>query len=557
VNATPTPPASQPDQGPVDPRPAWERVAAAWLAREVDAGQPVDAATLARETSVTPATVAATLTALRVARAADPGLARVRMLLARDRIQAAYLAHQLCGGLPPDPTSLAREVGVSVTVARQWLRTFRAAGAADPALSSLRDEVAEHGAATPEQLAALRAHFQAGGAQARTVGQPRRDPPAGSDRDHSVRARLTARFTQVEADGHKRLDAGELARALGCSEKYAKDVLGQLRTAYRDRQLAAARAARARLPVVDPEPPPGWMAEAACAGLDTNLFFPGRDAKADQAAAKAVCAGCPVRDACLDEALYGPQAASDDAGVFGGTTPADRQRLRIATRGRRLRQPTRYYTDPAAAREAKALADRVGITAAAAELGVAAQALRNAFARYDLGAVTPAGRGGKPPTRVWQDRALAEQTLAHATAASIGAAARAAGVSPGALKNAWRHHGLDPPSGPPTARATRRPPLAPVFVALNPGLVARLARRGRRGELAERVRRAEQEATLGYRVTVELTAENHWPRVSARAWAVSERARHAHQRAWERHATERSRAAGERQPADRDGGAER
>jgi hypothetical protein len=207
--------------------------------------------------------------------------------------------------------------------------------------------------------------------------------------------------------------------------------------------------------------------QGSLCGVDTNLFFPGRDDKADQAAAKAVCAGCPVRDACLAEALYGPQAASDDAGVFGGTTPAERARLRIQARGHRLRQPTRYYTDPAAARQAKALADRVGITAAAAELGVSAQALCNAFVRHDLGPVTPQRQGGKPPTRVWQDRGLAEQTLAHARQESIGAAARAVGVSPGALKNAWRHHGLDPPSGPPTTRTRPRPPLAPAFVALN------------------------------------------------------------------------------------------
>jgi hypothetical protein len=548
VNATPTPPASQPDQGPADPRPAWERVAAAWLAREVDTGEHLDPGELAHQLSVTRPVAAATLAALRAARAADPGLGRVRMLLARDRIQAAWLAHQLGGGPPPDPAALAREVGVSVTVARQWLRTFRAAGAADPALCSLRDDPAEHGQATLAQLAALRDHFQAGGAQARTVGQPRRDPPAGSDRDQTVRARITARFTAVEADGRQRLDAAELARDLGCTDKYAKDVLGQLRTAHRDRQIVAARAARARLPVIDPEQPPGWLAEAACAGVDTNLFFPGRDAKADQAAAKAVCAGCPVRHPCLDEALYGPQAASDDAGIFAGTTPADRQQLRIQARGHRLRQPTRYHQDPATAREAKQLADRVGITAAAAELGVSAEALRHAFARHNLGQVTPAGRGGKPPTRVWQDRGLAEQALAHARAASIGAAARAVGVSPGALKNAWRHHGLDLPSGRPVTRTTPRPPLAPAFVALNLGLVARLARRGRRGELAERVRRAEQEATLGYRVTVELTAENHWPRVSARAWAVAQRAHHARQRARERHPA-RDRASG--------GGAER
>jgi hypothetical protein len=48
----PTPTAEQ--EGSTDPRPAWERVAYVWLAREVDAGQPVDPATLAGEVSVIP-----------------------------------------------------------------------------------------------------------------------------------------------------------------------------------------------------------------------------------------------------------------------------------------------------------------------------------------------------------------------------------------------------------------------------------------------------------------------------------------------------------------------
>ena len=48
-------PANRPGpERPADPRPAWERVAYTWLVREVDAGQPVDPATLAREVSVAP-----------------------------------------------------------------------------------------------------------------------------------------------------------------------------------------------------------------------------------------------------------------------------------------------------------------------------------------------------------------------------------------------------------------------------------------------------------------------------------------------------------------------
>src|SRR6266540_3658388 len=37
---------------PTDPRPAWERIAYTWLAREVDGGHQVDPATLAAEVSV-------------------------------------------------------------------------------------------------------------------------------------------------------------------------------------------------------------------------------------------------------------------------------------------------------------------------------------------------------------------------------------------------------------------------------------------------------------------------------------------------------------------------
>jgi hypothetical protein len=73
-------------------------------------------------------------------------------------------------------------------------------------------------------------------------------------------------------------------------------------------------------------------------------------------------------------------------------------------------------------------------------------------------------------------------------------------------------------------------------VALNRPLVAPLAARARPGELPARVRRAEQEATLGHRVTTRLTAENHWPSPTARAWAVRQRAHHAQQRAREREA---------------------
>lgn len=71
----------------------------------------------------------------------------------------------------------------------------------------------------------------------------------------------------------------------------------------------------------------GWVSEANCAGLDASLFFPERGDMTAIRQAKAVCRGCTVRAACL--------AANLDEldGVFGGTTPTERQRLRMK-RGR-------------------------------------------------------------------------------------------------------------------------------------------------------------------------------------------------------------------------------
>ena len=65
-----------------------------------------------------------------------------------------------------------------------------------------------------------------------------------------------------------------------------------------------------------------WRDEAACKGLDTAMFFPVTDDAAGPA--KAVCAGCPVRDACLDWAL----TARQEDGVWGGLTENERRRLR-------------------------------------------------------------------------------------------------------------------------------------------------------------------------------------------------------------------------------------
>lgn len=70
-----------------------------------------------------------------------------------------------------------------------------------------------------------------------------------------------------------------------------------------------------------------WVRRALCMGADPELFFPdgtGAPALRDEARAKAICAGCPVRSDCLEWAL----GVGEAEGIWGGTTPYERRLLR-------------------------------------------------------------------------------------------------------------------------------------------------------------------------------------------------------------------------------------
>ena len=71
-----------------------------------------------------------------------------------------------------------------------------------------------------------------------------------------------------------------------------------------------------------------WQLHGACRGESTSLFFhpdgergPARARR--QSAAKAVCAKCPVVEACLKHAL----AVREPYGVWGGMSEEERARL--------------------------------------------------------------------------------------------------------------------------------------------------------------------------------------------------------------------------------------
>ena len=82
------------------------------------------------------------------------------------------------------------------------------------------------------------------------------------------------------------------------------------------------------------EPDVNWREQAACAGIDSEVFFPTSEEEPASEEAKAICAECPVREACLQYALATNQAA----GVWGGLDAGDRRRMRRRIRDRERRK---------------------------------------------------------------------------------------------------------------------------------------------------------------------------------------------------------------------------
>ena len=72
-----------------------------------------------------------------------------------------------------------------------------------------------------------------------------------------------------------------------------------------------------------------WRQDAACRASSPDLFFPVGTvghALTEIESAKAVCAGCAVREACLEFAVL----TNQEFGVWGGTSEEERRKLRKA-----------------------------------------------------------------------------------------------------------------------------------------------------------------------------------------------------------------------------------
>jgi WhiB family redox-sensing transcriptional regulator len=579
----------QDHEGPVDPRPAWERIACTWLQREVDGGQPVTAAQLAAEVSVAPAFAGDLLQVLRGQQQRDPTLTQLRARLVRDQLTDLYVTRELRGGQRLNPATVAAELGTTATVARQWLHALRTVRAQDPRLASLRATPEDHGQVHADQLARLAERFRAGSPAPRqeparpaaadaltdrielafrrqqATGQPI-DPAAlarelGTSRHYvtntltalqagapTMRQRIEHAYQQREVEGGRWVNLTDLAGELGTSKAYVQRVISPLRTTHRQQQrTACAPAADAAA-----EAGRGWLDLAACKDSDPELFFPQRGEQAKGQAAKQVCAACQVQQQCRELAVRAASSREEDHGIFGGTTPHQRTRLR----GNPTRGATSWYQDRAAAEEAHRLAVQVGPVAAAEQLGTAASTLARAFARWGLHypGRPRASQFARDPERAQEAFQLAEQL------GSVKAAARKLGSSRPALVAGWRRFGLGMPN---TSHPTATDPAArpgrtadpqgrldPAFVKLNQDVLP--VRAGSEAERFWRVRRAEDYATLGAAAVTELHSESRAARPTTRVWAITRRAQRAQTLANQR-ATRSQRRHAERAERDHPG----
>ena len=129
--------------------------------------------------------------------------------------------------------------------------------------------------------------------------------PVGSTRDE-----ISTRYGKTDTPRHPTPDQ-DLCGALG----WRGDPGELVAAAFTDPR----RLVRSLVPAV-----PEWHARAACQHERSDVFFIA--AGPALRAARAICAGCPVKQDCLDAALDTQESA--DFGTWGGTTASERRKIR-------------------------------------------------------------------------------------------------------------------------------------------------------------------------------------------------------------------------------------
>ena len=92
--------------------------------------------------------------------------------------------------------------------------------------------------------------------------------------------------------------------------------------------------------IPDTEPARVWLASAACREVDPEVFFPTPGDTRGANRAKQICRRCPVRQACLDDAMEteGGRSIEGRHGIRGGLGPAGRRNRYEQARKLRQRQ---------------------------------------------------------------------------------------------------------------------------------------------------------------------------------------------------------------------------
>ncbi|MEX3101201.1 MULTISPECIES: WhiB family transcriptional regulator [unclassified Streptomyces] len=80
--------------------------------------------------------------------------------------------------------------------------------------------------------------------------------------------------------------------------------------------------------------PGAWKDLAVCTAEDPEVFFPGPEDRLNTEYARQICMACPVREACLEDALQaeGGRSVRSRHGVYGGLSPKQRYNLYVTRR---------------------------------------------------------------------------------------------------------------------------------------------------------------------------------------------------------------------------------
>ena len=179
------------------------------------------------------------------------------------------------------------------------------------------------------------------------------------------------------------------------------------------------------------QPRPGWFTQAACIGVDPEMFFPDRGAPVREA--KAVCRSCPVCRDCLKFALSEP---AERFGIWGGTSDASaatsapdvtesgwqrrepRSRRRPAPSTRHHRRPARRHLGQRPGRAAQAhpaaRPGRRGVPGGGRELAVTRHTTR-VVPRAERGSpscIAPTGSTGRTSAPSWPTSPSSRRTSA-------------------------------------------------------------------------------------------------------------------------------------------------